>query len=91
MRGILASDPDWMNLGYCRIMNINPHEFYPDDAAGVARARLHCQQCDVSDECLTFALEKGERWGVWGGTSERQRERIARARRRGQVTHVRVA
>jgi len=41
----------------------------------------HPGRCPVLEACLDYAIENGERWGVWGGTSERERRRLARARR----------
>lgn len=38
--------------------------------------------CPVKDRCLEFALENGERWGIWGGTSERERRGLQRTRKR---------
>jgi hypothetical protein len=32
--------------------------------------------------CLEYALESKERFGIWGGKSERERARIAKQRRR---------
>ena len=54
---------------------------------GVARAKAVCAGCPVREACLEFALANDERWGVWGGTSERQR----RAMRAVRVRERRVA
>jgi WhiB family transcriptional regulator, redox-sensing transcriptional regulator len=42
----------------------------------------HPGRCPVLEACLDYAIENGERWGVWGGTSERERRRIKRQRHR---------
>jgi WhiB family redox-sensing transcriptional regulator len=34
----------------------------------------------VRDDCLEFALSNGEKFGIWGGLSERERRRIRRRR-----------
>lgn len=60
---------------------------YPSDARGVPAAKAVCAGCPVRAECLEFALANDERWGVWGGTSERQR----RAMRAVRVRERRVA
>jgi len=57
------------------------------DELGVARAKAVCAGCPVREACLEFALANDERWGVWGGTSERQR----RAMRAVRVRERRVA
>ena len=48
--------------------------------ADLNRAKRICAVCPVRIECLEYALEAGEQHGVWGGTSERERRRIRRAR-----------
>lgn len=53
-------------------------DFYPikgDDAA-VARAKAVCQSCPVQAECLSTALDTGERLGIWGGYTPEEREAI---------------
>ncbi|MEW6152604.1 MAG: WhiB family transcriptional regulator [Actinomycetota bacterium] len=52
--------------------------FYPDNEAGTAAALAVCRQCPVTDMCLALALRNGERHGVWGGTTERERARLRR-------------
>ncbi len=54
------------------------------DPLGVARAKAVCAGCPVRAECLEFALANDERWGVWGGTSERQRRAMRAVRVRGR-------
>jgi WhiB family redox-sensing transcriptional regulator len=49
------------------------------DELGVARAKAVCAGCPVREACLEFALANAERWGVWGGTSERQRRAMRAA------------
>jgi len=56
--------------------------FYPDAGRGhndhYDQARRLCASCPVADECLTHALAKKERHGLWGGLTERQRRRVER-------------
>ena len=35
-----------------------------------------CLTCDVRDECLEYALQHDERFGIWGGLSERERRKL---------------
>lgn len=37
--------------------------------------------CPVREVCLEYALERKERFGIWGGKSERERARLAKTRR----------
>jgi WhiB family redox-sensing transcriptional regulator len=45
-----------------------------------AQAKAYCRRCPVREECLEYALSNGEKFGIWGGMSERERRRIRRAR-----------
>ena len=55
--------------------------FFPETGEGVAFARQLCRRCPVKSECLDFAMATNESFGVWGGTSERERRRMRRDRR----------
>jgi WhiB family redox-sensing transcriptional regulator len=69
----------WMAKGLCRTEP--PSVFFPSDGVGVEVARRICADCPVKASCLEYALRNGIDHGVWGGTSERERRRIARRRR----------
>lgn len=77
--GDIFASPAFMDLGSCR--GVDPDVFFPDRGESLSPAQAICAECIVSDECLEYALANGERFGVWGGTSERERRRIRRARR----------
>ena len=53
--------------------------FYPETEAEAAAAKAICARCPVSDLCLAVALRNGERHGVWGGKTERERARLRRS------------
>jgi WhiB family redox-sensing transcriptional regulator len=86
----LAVDTEWMALGECA--DKPPSLFFPSDGVGVDVARRVCAECPVRSECLEYALANRIDHGVWGGTSERERRRIikARARERNRGTAVEV-
>ena len=46
----------------------------------VFEAKKVCLRCPVRVPCLEYALTHDERWGVWGGLSERERRRLKRER-----------
>lgn len=80
------TDLDWQERGICN--QTDPEIFFPKkggDAALVAAAKRVCMSCEVRVECLNYALDNDERFGIFGGLTERQRRRITRDRRRGQV------
>lgn len=58
---------------------VDPELFHPLKGGSTADAKRICKRCDVREQCLQFALENHERWGIWGGLSERQRRRLGRS------------
>lgn len=74
-----APRPSWRNQAACRGMDADL--FYPDRGESLAEARAVCRRCPVQAECLGTAVAQGERFGVWGGSSERQRRDLRRQRR----------
>jgi WhiB family redox-sensing transcriptional regulator len=77
--GDLFASAAFMAFGACR--GTDPDVFFPDRGESLEPAKRVCAECVVRDECLEHALAHGERFGVWGGTSERERRRIRRQRR----------
>lgn len=77
----LARTQPWMQFAVCH--ETDPDLFFPEGYnASYAEARAICANCPVRIECLDYALSHGEQ-GVWGGTSDRERQRI-RAHNRQQ-------
>lgn len=56
----------------------DPEAFFPEKGGATAPAKAVCASCAVAAECLDWALENNERFGIWGGLSERERRRLAR-------------
>ena len=52
---------------------IDPELFFPEPGVNVTPARKICAVCDLTEVCLTAAVEHGEEHGVWGGATPRQR------------------
>ena len=75
-----GADPGmgWQDRGLCA--QTDPEAFFPEKGGSVAAAKRVCQQCEVRAACLEFALENGERFGVWGGLDERERRKLSRER-----------
>jgi WhiB family redox-sensing transcriptional regulator len=59
----------------------DPSLFFVDHGKPASEAKAICAGCPVCDACLDFALQTKERFGIWGGLSERQRQAEARRRR----------
>jgi WhiB family transcriptional regulator, redox-sensing transcriptional regulator len=63
---------DWRSMAACR--TADPEIFFPEAGAYSGRqAKLTCSRCPVRAECLQFALDHGEEFGIWAGTTERER------------------
>lgn len=69
---------DFTEYANCR--GVDPDLFFPEKGASVKEAQRVCSGCVVRDECGEYALARGERFGIWGGMSERERRRIRKAR-----------
>jgi WhiB family transcriptional regulator, redox-sensing transcriptional regulator len=52
--------------------------FFPEKGGSTRAAKRICQTCTVQTECLEYALANDERFGIWGGLSERERRRLKR-------------
>lgn len=68
----------WQNYANC--LGVDPDLFFPERGASTREAKEVCRGCVVQDECLEFALSNGEKFGIWGGKSERERRRVRRQR-----------
>lgn len=69
-----AVEQDWQEQALCA--QTDPEAFFPEKGGSTREAKRICQACQVRDECLEFALEHDERFGIWGGLSERERRRL---------------
>jgi WhiB family redox-sensing transcriptional regulator len=61
---------------------MDPQVFFPSDGTGVQVAAAICARCPVQRACLEYALTNRIQHGVFGGLSERARDRLLRERRR---------
>lgn len=66
----------WMQGASCA--SADPEAFFPLKGGSSRAAKNVCLRCDVRAECLAYALEHDERFGIWGGVSERERARMRR-------------
>lgn len=63
--------PEWTRDALCA--QTAPDAFFPEKGEATAPAKRICALCPVTAECLAYALANRERFGVWGGKSERER------------------
>lgn len=54
----------------------DPEAFFPEKGGSTREAKRVCDSCEVRAECLEYALENDERFGIWGGLSERERRKL---------------
>ena len=64
----------WQDRARCR--DYDPEIFFPEKGGSSREAKRICAQCTVQRECLDYALSNDERFGIWGGLSERERRRL---------------
>ena len=67
----------WQQHALCA--QTDPEAFFPEKGGSTREAKAVCQSCSVREECLEYALAHDERFGIWGGLSERERRRLRRA------------
>ncbi len=76
-----SGDHAWQDEANC--LGVDPDLFFPERGASTREAKEVCRGCVVKDDCLEYALENGEKFGIWGGLSERERRRLRRQRAQG--------
>lgn len=59
----------------------DPEVFFPEQGASSRPAKRVCMACSARVACLEWSVATGQRYGVWGGLSERERQKWKRERR----------
>lgn len=67
-------DQNWRDYALCA--QTDPEAFFPEKGGSTREAKRVCASCEVRTECLDYALTNAERFGIWGGLSERERRRL---------------
>src|SRR5690348_16343540 len=71
-----AEDLGWQERALCA--QTDPEAFFPEKGGSTREAKRVCLTCEVRQDCLEYALAHDERFGIWGGLSERERRRLKR-------------
>jgi WhiB family transcriptional regulator, redox-sensing transcriptional regulator len=71
-----AAADQWQDRALCA--QTDPEAFFPEKGGSTREAKKICLGCEVRAECLEYALAHDERFGIWGGLSERERRRLKR-------------
>jgi WhiB family redox-sensing transcriptional regulator len=71
---VRRTNPEWRLRGRC--LSVDPETFFPEPQARESpnAALALCSGCGVRSSCLAWALDAGDRNGVWGGTTPRERQ-----------------
>jgi WhiB family transcriptional regulator, redox-sensing transcriptional regulator len=69
-----AEDAGWQDRALCA--QTDPEAFFPEKGGSTREAKKVCLTCDVRGDCLEYALMNDERFGIWGGLSERERRKL---------------
>jgi WhiB family redox-sensing transcriptional regulator len=64
----------WQERALCA--QTDPEAFFPEKGGSTREAKKVCLSCEVRGECLEYALANDERFGIWGGLSERERRKL---------------
>jgi len=67
----------WQERALCA--QTDPEAFFPEKGGSTRDAKKVCVGCDVRAECLEYALAHDERFGIWGGLSERERRKLKKS------------
>jgi hypothetical protein len=69
---------DWLQKAYCN--NKPTKDFFPGQGDTTVKKVIqeNCNNCEVKQPCLNYAIKNSIRYGIWGGTSERQRRSLRR-------------
>jgi WhiB family redox-sensing transcriptional regulator len=73
---VAPEDLSWQDRGLCA--ETDPDAFFPEKGGSTREAKRVCRSCEVREPCLAYALEHDERFGIYGGMSERERRRLKR-------------
>ena len=69
----LLQPPPWYRRAACRGSQL---DFVPSTRGGnVTAQKAVCAACSVREQCLAAALSHADYQGIWGGLSQRERER----------------
>ena len=69
-----TDEQEWQERALCA--QTDPEAFFPEKGGSTREAKRICLGCDVKDDCLEYALAHDERFGIWGGLSERERRKL---------------
>jgi WhiB family redox-sensing transcriptional regulator len=72
--GMDEGELSWQERSLCA--QTDPEAFFPEKGGSTREAKKVCVGCEVRQQCLEYALANDERFGIWGGLSERERRKL---------------
>ena len=76
LSGDSGEELEWQENALCA--QTDPEAFFPEKGGSTREAKKVCLSCEVRQECLEYAMTNDERFGIWGGLSERERRKLRR-------------
>ena len=81
---------DWQEDASCR--EFDNVLFFGEDfgeselerQAREAHAKAVCQRCPVIEACLEFSMDTNQKYGIWGGLTDKERASLKRRRARAR-------
>ena len=74
---------DWRHQSACK--GLDTSLFFVDDGLNQDTPKAICATCRVREDCLEFAMANHEKYGIWGGLSVKERQRLRRRRNRERL------
>ncbi|WP_432008670.1 WhiB family transcriptional regulator [Streptomyces bacillaris] len=74
----MSTDLSWRDSALCA--QTDPEAYYPEVGGSAVPAKRTCMACPVTTECREYALATGQRWGVWGGLTQKELRRLINQR-----------
>lgn len=71
---VFTIPPPWTTQALCA--QADPDAWYPEKGEIPFAAKQICRTCPVQTECLQWALDHDERFGVWGGLTDGERHQL---------------
>lgn len=84
-----AEGLDWQDEAACRSYDNllffgEEGESELEKQARESRAKVVCHRCPVAEPCLEFAMETNQKYGIWGGLTDKERASLKRRRARAR-------
>jgi WhiB family redox-sensing transcriptional regulator len=80
---------NWARRAMCQ--DLNTEDFYPQRGESTVHIKMICRSCPVVKPCLEYSMRNMEKFGIWGGTSERERRKMRTARARNAKADMHIS